>query len=619
VSARAALVLALLIFVVRFVIGVANLVARSNTGTVTLLDLAGIVLGLAGITAALVALGALERELRERKRAAEALQASERKYAGILAIAADTIISIDDAQRIVHFNRGAEETFGWSEAEVQGKPLSVLLPPRYHEAHDRHIAHFRRTPAVARRMGERQEIFGLRRDGREFPAEASISRLEVGGTQVFTVVLRDITDRKRQQEQQAFLAGAGATLGASLDYESTLRSVVHLAIPHLADCCVLDVAEPGGSLRRIVSVHDDPATTRRLRVFETAKVEDPNWPFPSAAAMGREATMVRNPLDAGWERERGADADLQAAVAAVGMKSMMTLPLSARGRSLGALTLIGTRARPADAEVRIVAESLAKLGAFAITNAALYLTAQRATLARDEILGVVSHELRNPLSAISMCARVLLNDPPADELARRELVSAILESTDLTNRLIQDLLDVAMIESGHLTVYRRREQLAPLLHRVLEMVGAPAEDRGIEVRAALADGLPPIDVDATRFMQVLANLIGNGVKFTSRGGRVEVTARVDQNQLVVDVRDSGAGIPPDHLPHIFDRYWHARRGSRTAGTGLGLAIARGVVEAHGGRIWVESVLGQGSTFSFTVPVAGGKGDAPQQRGLAASR
>ena len=567
--------------------------------------LAATLLGAGSLVAALLAVRALVRESREHAMMDSALRASERKFAGILAIAADAIISIDGQQRILHFNHGAEETFGWSESDVTGQRLDMLLPERFRGAHAGHIAHFGRSGDVARRMGERREIYGLRRDGHEFPAEASISRLDSEGDQVFTVVLRDITVRKQRENYERFLARAGAVLGASLDYESTLRSVVHLAVPYLADCCVLDVGESPNALRRVVSVHEDPDLTKRLRVLETRHVDNPHWPFPSALAFDEEIPIARNALPADWVRSEAPSDGYGTLIESLGVHAMLTVPLVARERPVGALTLLATDpARRYDPEQQALAGSLVKLAAFAVDNAWLFQHARQVADARDEILGVVSHDLRNPLSAIGMCARVLLDSPPEDAAARRELLAAILESTGLMHRLIQDLLDVSMIESGHLTINRQPESLERIIERVLAMLDQPALERDIAVSVNLEHPLPLVDVDGARVVQLLANLVANAVKFTDNGGRVSVGARSEGDHVIVEVSDTGVGIPADHLPHIFDRYWHARRTARTAGTGLGLAIARGIVEAHGGRLLVESELGKGSKFSFTIPASG---------------
>lgn len=577
---------------------------------------------LAFVAAATALIGAwlLSREL-ERRQAVEAeLRASRAKFEGILAIAVDAIITVDEQQHILHFNHGAEVLFGYGEAEVLGAPLSRLLPERYRGAHARHVTDFGSGTEVARRMGERRAIYGLRRDGIEFPAEASISRLELPGGRLFTVVLRDISERLRAVEHQRFLARAGAVLSTSLDYESTLRSVAHLAIPHLADCCVLALSEgseagggSGGSevVRTVVSVHDDPERTRVLRALERRRLESVRAPFSAGTVLAQGHKVARRRLSAGWTRDDALDPSLAPDVEALGVCAFVTVPLVARDRVLGALSLISTDATRQydDADLAVVDE-LSHRAAFAMENAWLYQEAQRASQARDEILGVVSHDLRNPISAVSMCARVLVESPPEQASDRRELAEAIVESTHLMQRLIQDLLDVSTIESGHLKVYPRRESLGRIVESAMTMVREGAAERGVRVYSTVPQALPLVEVDSQRLEQVLANLLGNAVKFTERGGTVAVEGEADASFVRVRVRDSGVGIPPEHLPHIFDRYWHARRQSRTVGTGLGLAIARGIVEAHGGTIGVESTPGEGTTFTFTLPMASGTVDGP---------
>lgn len=555
-------------------------------------------LGLAGVLALLIASRSIARDEAESRALLDQLRASEQQAAGITSLAIDSIITIDEQQRIVVFNHGAESTFGWNATEVIGQPLSMLLPQRLHSIHARHIQNFGAGAEVARRMGQRQAIVGLRRDGTEFPAEASISRLDLPSRRLFTVVLRDITERQQQLQDERFLAGAGVTLGASLDYESTLVSAVHLPVPHLADCCVLDLANDDRTTRRIASVHDDPDRTRALRALEHRQAVPGDWPLPVERVLSTRDVVTR---EAGRDDLAGGAGDRRDLVASLGVTSITSLPLIAGGRLTGVLSLIQTdRQRPADPDRVRVAESVCKLIALAIENARLYQTAQRATTARDEILGAVSHDLRNPLAAISLCAHALKEGTTEN---RDEITDAIVESARMMNRMIQDLLDVATIDSGHLRIDPSEEQIDELLDRVLEMTRSAAGEREIVLKETLPSSLPPVMVDSTRFIQVLANLVGNAVKFTEPGGSVTITAQSRADEVVIAVQDTGIGIPKNHLPHIFDRHWHARRSARTLGTGLGLAIARGIVEAHGGRIWVDSTEGLGSTFSFTVPIA----------------
>ena len=238
--------------------------------------------------------------------------------------------------------------------------------------------------------------------------------------------------------------------------------------------------------------------------------------------------------------------------------------------------------------------------AFAVENARAYAMARRANRAREEVLAIVSHDLRNPLSAIAMCSRVLMETPPESEAERRSLLETISQSTELTNRLIEDLLDVSMIEAGRLSIETRPEEVAPIIEYVVQMFSTLARERSIDLYEDVSPSLPPVMCDAGRIVQALSNLVGNALKFTDAGGRVTVSAEAHEKGVIASVSDTGAGIPAEHLSLIFERYWQSPGKARIRGSGLGLAIAKGIVEAHGGRMSVESTPGKGSTFSFTL-------------------
>jgi PAS domain S-box-containing protein len=231
------------------------------------------------------------------------------------------------------------------------------------------------------------------------------------------------------------------------------------------------------------------------------------------------------------------------------------------------------------------------------------VAAEAAIRGRDEILGVVSHDLRNPLGAIALCAGALLEtiDPSAEE--ERRILQAIEHAAASTNRLIRDLLDVANIEGGHLAVDLHVEAPGALLAETGEIFVAAAQQRGLTLETQADPDLPAIRADAGRVHQALANLVTNALKFTHPGGRITLRSEQDLGCVRFAVEDTGVGIPADDLPHVFDRYWQKRRSGGEAGVGLGLAIVRGIVDAHGGHLAVESTPGKGSQFSFTIPTA----------------
>ena len=550
------------------------------------------------------AYASLQDDLVRRAAVESALRASEAKFAGILEIAADAIISVDEQQRILHFNRGAELAFGYAAAELLGEPLARLLPARFEQAHGAHVREFGRTPESSRQMGARREIFGRRRDGSEFPAEASISKLTTAsGARIYTVLLRDVTERRRLDDGQRRLAAAVATLGETLEVDVTERSIAQLPLPWLGDGVLLDVLTGTQQLRRVPAVTGEAGLDAALAAVAAHPI-DLDSPSRVVDVLRRGRTDLVPEVDDEWLEAHTADADELLRMRALGMCSVLLVPLVAREHVLGVLTVFRVEGKPAftDAD-RVIAEELALRAAFALDNARLYATARLATLARDHALGVVSHDLRNPISAIGMSARALLASIPPDDRERRDLVSNIMESQDLTQRMIRDLLDVASIEVGRLRVERRPEPLAPILERAVALFEREAADRSITVSLALDGTLPMVSGDAGRLVQVLSNLIANALRFTDRMGQVTVSATRRGEEVEISVEDTGSGIVASNLPVIFERYWTVRGTAPKGGTGLGLAIARSIVEAHGGRIWAESELGQGSTFKFTVRVA----------------
>ena len=563
---------------------------------------------LAALLAAFVAVGfslARQRTVRsllaERQRLEEARHASDAMFAGILAIAADAVITIDDSHRIIHFNRGAEEIFGWSASEALGQSLNALLPERFRPRHDAFVDEFGHGQESARRMGHRREVAGRRRDGSEFPAEASISKLDLpGGRHVYTAVVRDITERRRAQESEQFLADASARLSASLGFEEVLQTIADCATPMLGDATFVDVLDGQKFVRRIANSTQDARDDVRVALTSGG---DLTWDSlsPAVDVIRRGRTEVVEQVDDAWLEAHEEDQASLGRWQRLGVHSILVVPLTSGERSFGAVTLLALNGRPPyGAESRVLAEKFAAHASLALENARLYREARRATEGRDQVLGVVSHDLRNPLSAIAMCASAL-RDNWAENAEREQLLTTIVQSTEWMNRLIQDLLDVASIEAGRLSLERQRDSASSIIAKATRMFAVEAEGRRIELSSHSPPELPMLTVDASRLVQVLGNLLRNALKFTPDGGRIAVNAESRAGSVVFSVRDTGPGIPVADQPRVFDRYWQSRRTANKRGTGLGLSIAKGIVEAHGGRMWLESMPGAGSTFYFAIP------------------
>ncbi len=223
--------------------------------------------------------------------------------------------------------------------------------------------------------------------------------------------------------------------------------------------------------------------------------------------------------------------------------------------------------------------------------------AKRESAARQELLAVVSHDLRSPLTTVTMGAALLeetLPDP-------NRHVRAIRNAAERMKSLIDDVLDVARLESGTITLHRAWWDVEPAMERAVELYQARAASQGIALRAVLSGTPVQAWGDPERVLQILGNLLSNALKFTPRGGEIVVSAQIKDQQLEVSVKDDGPGIAPDDQPLLFQRYWQGETNARAGSLGLGLYICKNLVEAHGGRIWVESVLGHGARFCFTLP------------------
>jgi chemotaxis family two-component system sensor kinase Cph1 len=224
--------------------------------------------------------------------------------------------------------------------------------------------------------------------------------------------------------------------------------------------------------------------------------------------------------------------------------------------------------------------------------------AEQAVLLRDELIAVVSHDLKSPLEVIAMAVPVL-QPQVAENQRAATTVARVQRAVDRMKALIHDLLDLAKIESGRFDVTLVPCAINQLVTDALSLIAPLAESKGLELTWT-SDGDPWVNADAERVFQVLGNLVGNAIKFTPPGGTVRIEIDRVSDAVRVAVRDTGPGIPAVDLAHIFDRYWQARR-ARSAGSGLGLYIAKGIVEAHGQRLWVESTHGEGATFYFALP------------------
>jgi signal transduction histidine kinase len=413
-------------------------------------------------------------------------------------------------------------------------------------------------------------------------------------------------ERERAERRLRFLADASSHLASSLDYETTLERVAWLAVPTLAEWCLVDVLEDDGEIRRVEVAHADPA-----RAGDAALLR--GYP-PDRRASDGIARVLRTGVPELIREVRDdrlpavtRDARHQAIVQSLGVRSLMRVPLLARGRTLGAISLISTDPnRHYTATDLALAEELGRRCAVAVDNARLYADSQQAIRARDEFLSIASHELRTPLTGIKGYAQILLRAQVRGQLDDDRLqrsLATIDDAADRLTALVDDLLDVSRIRTGHLPLRMSTVNLVDTLREVTNRYRDHLDDQH-----ALVIELPAYEVSATvdvdRLEQVVTNLLSNAVKYSPTGGEVRLSVVGGEGGAMIQVTDSGIGLPVGSLEAIFQPFGRAANATRRSlpGMGLGLYICRTLVERHGGRIWATSGgENRGTTFGFWLP------------------
>ncbi len=417
---------------------------------------------------------------------------------------------------------------------------------------------------------------------------------------------REVADQAA--ERAAFLGEATQTLTTSLDHQEVLSHVVSLTVPRLADWCVVNLVDARGRIEAAEAGHVDPARAARLRQYiQTYPLQPHATSATGQALRSGQAVFYPRITPAELAAQRLDDRHLQFMLA-VGYASAITVPLTGRDRRLGAISLVRASSDHLFTRSDVVtAEEFGRRVASALDNARLYGEAQAVSEAREQILHVVSHDLKNPLTAIRgflHLVRRRLDRLPAEE-ARPLLdpLNRIDEASARMAEMIQDLVNAAVLDQA-VALDLRPTDLTDLVQRVVAQHQATTPGHPIQVRT---DGPVVSQVDEGRLARVLDNLISNAVKYTPQGGQIEVRvgqeAGEDGAWAVIRVRDEGIGIPAADLPHIFEPFHRASNAQAIEGTGLGLASANQIVARHDGQMTVASQEGRGSTFTIRLPLA----------------
>jgi signal transduction histidine kinase len=525
---------------------------------------------------------------------------SDAAFRTIISTIADGIVIVDDGGTTRFVNPAAERIFGRSATELVGQHFGF--------------------PVVA---GERADVEILHPQRGPVYAELRVSETEWNGEPACVATIRDITERRRSErrarqlireqalraaaeasERRArFLGEAGSILAASFDNSTALQKLARLAVPVLADWCIIDVLRDDGTFHRAGIA---TASQRGSRLVGRLAGESPRTDAGSGAArvLGLDgpqlAASASAPAVAGV---LGVDTDDDAMAAGLG--ACMVLPLTARGRPLGIMTLCDAESgRVFDDDDLELAAELADRTAVAIENARLLAEAQEANQAKADFLAVMSHELRTPLNAIIGYADLLTMGVPRpihEDSARQ--VDRIRSSAQHLLGLIEEILTFSRIEAGHEELHLEHVVVRSLVDDVASIIEPIAAAAGIDFDVSCADDAIELRTDPQKLRQVLVNLLSNAVKFTDDG---VVSLAVESRSGVVEFRvtDTGCGIEPHDLDRIFAPFWQAEqsRTRRAGGTGLGLSVARRLARLIGGDIAVRSHPGDGSTFIVRLPL-----------------
>ncbi|HVV99954.1 MAG TPA: response regulator [Planctomycetaceae bacterium] len=542
------------------------------------------------------------------------LRESELRGRQIIDAALDAVISIDSQSRILEWNPQAEQVFGWKREEVLGHNLAdFIIPQRYREGHLAGVQKFLTTGDCSF-LNRRIEIAGLRRDGAEFPVELSIVPVQVGDSYLFSAFVRDITQRKQTEERLArqtlearLLQQATALAADTNSFEDALRGCLEI-VCEITQWPVGHVLLPSddGALASADIWH-----VEHLESIEKFRQHTVQMRFSPGVGLPGHVLQTREPV---WIRDARTDNRFTRVAVddALPVRGAVGFPIQIRGEVAAVLEFFASEPLEHDPTLSALIGSVSEQIGRVIERrrAAEDLreakeAAEQANRAKSEFLANISHELRTPMNAIMGMTELAL-DEELDTRVRDYLQTAH-ESADVLLRLLNEILDFSRLESGRFVLESAPFSLRATMEETVKTLSLHASEKGLELALDLPDNTPDDLIgDALRLRQILMNLIGNSIKFTEQG-EVIVRAVVesqtaDEASLLISVSDTGIGISPADQERIFTPFTQADASTTRhyGGTGLGLAISSQLIGLMGGRLWVESALGQGSTFSFRV-------------------
>ncbi|MEH2183019.1 PAS domain-containing hybrid sensor histidine kinase/response regulator [Nostoc sp.] len=553
-----------------------------------------------------------------------AVEKERQRYQELFDFAPDGYLVTDTSGIILEANRAASIHLNVLQRFLVGKPLLTFIAQSDHQAFFNYLTQLQQLD-----RGGEWEVCLQPREKICFDVALTVVTVRNEKNQPVALrwLMRDISQRKhlelqRQQlfdiEQAAriaaetaekrsnFLAEASRVLASSLDYRTTLKSVAQLAVPTLADWCIVDVIENNLAVfTNPVIAASEPAKEALIRELQE------RYPIPVDADYGPakvlrtgKPELVTNILESSLQKNSSSKEHFSL-LRRLEVKSQMVVPLSVREHKLG--TILFASAQPERYYIAVdleMAKELAQRAAFAIENAQLYQQAQEANRIKEEFLAIVSHELRTPLNSILGWIQ-LIRTRKLDEANTSKALETIDRNAKLQRKLIEDILDISRIVQSQIRLNIRKIDLVPIIQAAIEAVHPTSEIKNIQVEYHLDSSVGQVMGDAERLQQVVWNLLSNAVKFTPNGGRVQVYLEQVNSNVQITVSDTGKGISADFLPYVFERFRQAdSTTTRTDnGLGLGLAIVYHLVEMHSGTVYaVSEGEGQGATFTVLLPL-----------------
>jgi PAS domain S-box-containing protein len=508
---------------------------------------------------------ALQDEIAERTRTQKALHESQGRLTGIIGSAMDAIITVDHQQQVVLFNAAAEKMFGCAAAEALGQSLERFMPQRFRAAHSGHIRQFGETSTTSRAMGTLGALWGVRKNGEEFQIEASISQVETGGQKLFTVILRDVTERKLAEEVRERLAAV---------VESSDDAIISKTLDG-----TITAWNPGA--QKLFGYSSSEAVGKPIRMLLPPERGNEESDILTRIRRGESVDHFETVR----VRKDGKSIDISVTISPIKDSSGAVIGASKIARDI-------TERKLAEEEIRKLNDELERR---VIERTAQLESANKEL---EAFTYSVSHDLRAPLRHISGFSKILAEefgttlDPGAQRYLQR-----IQDGTHRMGLLVDELLNLAKV--GRHALHLQVAGLGAVVAEVVSMLTPDSEGRQVEWKIA---DLPFVECDPVLIKQVFQNLLANALKFTRPRDRavIEVSQREENGQPVIVIRDNGVGFSMKYTDKLFGVFQRLHRPEDFEGTGIGLATVQRIIQKHGGRVWAEAELDKGATFYFTV-------------------